>query len=267
MNTRVEGMCLTSAVDLKAVAKALEGYSLIRKNPLIVRLDENSYVTVVSFGAVVFWNYTPKEDPPVLRRILDAGKYSIDERARDSLSVNTSAGVDETLFDEIRLADASPDRIYLVSFAFAQSLALERVELDVERILSGLVPILQDLREDGAIRTRSRDLLQTIGFSMSVQADVMSGLSLLDRPPETWEVESLNKLFDRLTDYFDIPQRRAALTSKGDFIENSVSVIMDVVNSRKSHRLEIIVIALIAWEVMQPLLRSAGIWPFAGHGN
>lgn len=264
MSIRVEGMCLTTAVDLKAVAKALEGYTVLRKNPLIVAIDDRSFVTVVSFGAVVFWNYVPKEDPPVLRRILDAGKYTIDDRARDRLEVNAAAGVDEALFDEIKLADASLDRVYLVSFAFAQSLALERVEYDVERILTGLVDILQDLREDGRVRATSATLLQTIGFSMSVQAEVMSGLSLLDRPPETWESESLNKLFDRLYDHFDIAQRRAALERKVDFIENSVSVIMDVVNNRKSHRLESIVILLIAVEVIPTLLKAVGLWPVVG---
>jgi uncharacterized Rmd1/YagE family protein len=261
-------MALTTAVDLKAVAKVLEGYTIVRKNPLMICIADDSYVTVASFGAVVCWNYTPTEDPPVTRRILDAGiaagdgVYSIDDRARDVLAVDASAKADEALFDVIRLADASPDRVYIVSLALAQSLALERVELDVERILRGLVTILEDLRDDGKIRVRNTELLKTIGFSMGVQAEVMSGLSLLDRPAETWESETLHKLFDRMYDYFDIAQRRAALERKVDFIENSVAVIMDVVNSRKSHRLETIVILLIAWEVLQPLLFKLGIWPY-----
>lgn len=261
MSVRVEGMALTTGVDLKAVAKALEGYTVVRGNPLIVSLGKDSYVIVAAFGAVVFWNYAPVgEDPPVLRRILDAGVWETDDRARDSLTVQPAAGADEITFNEVRLADAGIDRVYLVAQAFAQSLSLERVELDVERILAGLVPLLADLREDGIISMGSRKLLQKVGFSMAVQAEVLSGLAILDRPAETWDNEQAAKLFDRLTDHFDIPQRRAALETKVEFIKSSLSVIMDVVNNSKSHRLEIIIIALIAWEVILPLLQHLGLW-------
>jgi len=256
----VEGMCLTTSVDLRAVGKALEGYTIVRKNPLIVQVDADSWVTVVSFGAVVFWNYQPNEDPPILQRILDSSRAGIDDRARDRLTVEIVPGTDEALFDVLKLSDASADRVYLVSFAFAQSLAMERVELEVERILAGLVSQIEDLRRNGRIRTRTRALLQTIGFSMGVQAEILAGLSLLDTPPETWESESLNRLYARLYDYFDIATRRGALERKVDFIEKSVSVVMDVLNARKSHQLEWIVIVLIAVEVVPFLIKEVGPW-------
>lgn len=248
-------MCLTGAIDLKATTKVLAGYEIVRKNPLMLKIADDAYVSIVSFGAIVLWNLKADQQAELLKTVLEASQVGVDQRACDSLIVNPSAGKDEPLFNEVLLTDESLDRIYLVSFAFAQSLVLERVELDIERIIKGLSPILADLRKSGQVHAHSRTLLQTIGFSMASEQELMSGLLLLDRPPETWESEALNRLYERLYDYFDITTRQAALERKVSFVDNSVSVVMDIVNSRHSVRLEWIVIVLIALEVLPEMIR------------
>lgn len=253
----VEEMCLTGAVDLKATAKALESSEIIRRNPLIIKTGDNAFISILSFGAIIFWNTKADEHADLLKTITEISQTAVDQRVRDQLWVDPTAGKDEPLFNEVLLADASADRIYLVSFAFAQSVVLERVELDVELILKNLEPLLIDLKEDGHIKAASKTLLQTIGFSMSSQQELMSGLLLLDRPAETWESESLSRLYERLYDYFDIATRQAALEQKVDFIKSSVSVLMDIVNARHSVRLEWIVIILIALEVIPGMYHIA----------
>lgn len=250
----VEAISLTRSLDMKKVAGLFPDLNIVWKNPLIVETDTKSYLAITSFGAVAFWNYNQQRDQALLKRIVDQTSAETDPRTSDSIRVDPEAGHDEATFEEIRLCDASAERIFIVLFCICQSAALERVELEFDRILEELEPIIKELRHQGNIKAGSKQLLKTVGFSMDMQSEVMSGLSLLDRPGETWESEALDRLYDKLFDYFDVATRRSALYRKIDFIENTCSVIMGVIDSRTSTMLEIVIIVLIAFEVLMAFL-------------
>ena len=85
---------------------------------------------------------------------------------------------------------------------------------------------------------------------MEVRAVVLDNLTLFDDPPESWESESLAHLDAALFDQFDLEERLSAINQKLAYLHDAGATLMDLLNNRKNHRLEWIVIILILIETL-----------------
>jgi uncharacterized Rmd1/YagE family protein len=82
---------------------------------------------------------------------------------------------------------------------------------------------------------------------------VLANLTLFDRPPEAWESEAIERLDNLLYDHFDLEERVSAITQKLAFLNDLNDTFLEVLNHRKSVRLEWIVVILILVEVVMGL--------------
>jgi uncharacterized Rmd1/YagE family protein len=89
-----------------------------------------------------------------------------------------------------------------------------------------------------------------VGFTLAVREAILAKLSLFDDPAETWRSERLARLHSLLYDHFDIQKRLASLQEKVTFLADLNLTLMNLLQSRTSHRLEWIVILLIVIEVI-----------------
>ena len=65
-----------------------------------------------------------------------------------------------------------------------------------------------------------------------------------------WDHPELERLWARLVDEYDLPQRGRAIERKLEVIREMVDTITDLMATRTSHRLEWYIIALIALEIV-----------------
>jgi len=79
---------------------------------------------------------------------------------------------------------------------------------------------------------------------------VLDNLTLFDDPPESWESESLAHLDAALFDQFDLEERLSAINQKLAYLQDAGATLMDLLNNRKNHSLEWIVIILILIETL-----------------
>jgi hypothetical protein len=98
-----------------------------------------------------------------------------------------------------------------------------------------------------------REVLRAVGFALEVRAQVLANLTLFDRPPEAWESEAIERLDNLLYDHFDLEERVSAITQKLAFLNDLNDTFLEVLNHRKSVRLEWIVVILILVEVVMGL--------------
>lgn len=236
-------------------------HPVVSSNPLVLEPQPGCYIYLEKFGAVVFWN-CPEPLIAAFHRELRAqpGLGAPLEGVRDQLSVHVGAEEDRVGFSDVWLRELTLDRLKIVSLALAQSVALDHLEGSVRAALAKFEPVMAGLAHHGRLTLSRHEALKIVGFTMETRAEVMENLTLFDDPPETWESESLAHLDSGLFDQFDLDERLGALQQKLAYLSDASARIVDLLTTRKSHRLEWIIIALIAVEIVFFLMEKIPTW-------
>jgi uncharacterized Rmd1/YagE family protein len=248
-------------IDTRAFRVRHPEYPVLRTNPLVLQPELGAWIYVERFGGVVFWNCPEPLVQTFLQDLRDIpGIGQRVESARDHLTVFVGAEANEVGFSSVSLRELSLEKLRLISLALAQSAALDNFETSVSDAMDRFQPVVHTLRHRGRLTLSHRDVIKLVGFAMEVRAVVLDNLTLFDDPPESWENESLAHLDSALFDQFDLEERLLAINKKLSYLNDAGATLMDLLNNRKNHRLEWIVIVLILietlaffWKEMLPL--------------
>jgi required for meiotic nuclear division protein 1 len=238
-------------IDTKAFRAAHPEYPVLRSNPLLLQPELDRWIYVERFGSVVFWDCSDaliQQFLDELKQLPQTGRRM--EAAEDHLAVFTGAEKDEVDFNSVRLRELSPETLCIISLTLAQSVALDYFENAVRQAMTRFQPVVAELRERGRLTLRHREVVKLVGFALETRAVVLDNLTLFDDPPESWESESLAHLDSALYDQFDLEERIEAINRKLAYLNDAGDTLMDILNSRKAHGLEWIVIVLILIETV-----------------
>ncbi|KAG8852854.1 hypothetical protein FRB91_005858 [Serendipita sp. 411] len=97
------------------------------------------------------------------------------------------------------------------------------------------------------------DIMKHIGKVFLLRMNVNHVGSILDAP----KFPDLRPLYDACREYLELPQRLEVLNSRVDVLQDMLKLLKETVVSRHSERLEQIVIALIAVEIILGLMTIA----------
>jgi required for meiotic nuclear division protein 1 len=226
---------------------------VLSANPLVIEPERGVYVYLARFGVAVFWNAS-EALVDALRADLAVLLGTRSEQVGDRLTVHAGGAEDRVDFAEVTVGELTLDKLKVISLALAQSVALDHFEGTVREAMGRFEPVVRDLRERGRFSLPYREALKLIGFTLSVREAVLQDLTLFDDPPETWESESLASLDGAIFSAFDLEERLGAIQKKLLYLSDAGARIMDVLTTRKNHRMEWIVIILIAVETLFFLL-------------
>jgi required for meiotic nuclear division protein 1 len=237
--------------DLKLFRAKYPHYPVLATDPLVIEPQRGAYAVLTKFGSVVFWGCME----PVIQELFEEikalpGALSRDEEVKDQLTVFVGKDQDQITFHEIWLRQLNLNNLKIISLALGQSVALENFEIEVQSVLRTFEPVVSALRTRGGLVLSEREVMRAVGFALDVRAAVLANLTLFDSPPETWESEALTHLDSRLYDYFDLEERMSAINQKIGFLTDVNATLITLLNNRKSHRLEWIIIVLIFIEML-----------------
>lgn len=246
----VRAIYFAGQLDLKAFRAKHLHYPVLAADPLVVEPVRGSIAVMAKFGAIVFWNCGTAVEEEIVKGAREIpGAADVDVALEDKLDVIIGQPENRVTFNEIELRRLTLDNLKIISLALAQSVALDRIEHEVELALRRFEPVVADLRE-GRLAMTEKEVIPAIGFSLEVRQDVLANLTLFDKPPETWESEALDRLDTQLYDFFDLEERLSAINQKVAYFSEVNSTLLGVLNHRKSVRLEWIIIILILIEVI-----------------
>ncbi len=262
---RVETKYLGEKIDLKKFQEVVKKYHFLnRDHPLIMELLDGQYVALTKFGTVTFWNVSDRlahdftaELAPFIKNSHHHGRY------HDSLDVHVGSEIEteKVSFEEAYLKDLDIEKMKIISYVSAQSVALDRYEDEIDERLVELGKVVDNLKDSGDARYTQKGLLQQVGHTLSVKQSAVSNLSLLDKPDAAWEREEIEKLYDHLRDAYELRDRFDILNEKIDFLSENNTTLLDVVSSQRSNLLELVVIALIIIEIVLFMLELFKIFP------
>ena len=214
----------------------------------------DGHVVVFRLGGIVFWQCPGTLRERILHDIRGLQMTSPGKEVWDELIVRVNEPEIKVTFREICLRNLTVEHIKIISENFCKSIALRQFESTVSRALENTTLLVQALETRGEFVQSEKSILKTVGFTMAVREAVLAKLSLFDDPVETWQSERLTRLHKLLYDHFDVKTRLEGLSEKLRFLSDLNLMLMSLLQTRTSHRLEWIVVLLIVIEVVLSVL-------------
>lgn len=263
-------------IDTKRIAKDLlnKRLKLAWEEPLILRHGEKS-VFIYSFGSIIIVNPYKGMFQEVYEKIKDyvihplkvyTEKYEIVvlESDEELKKVYKEFGFDEENFvgknmivtDDICFLysmNLSTDIIKIIGFTLAQSLALERIEKEVEDALERTRAILETFAKKSffmRLKPTIRELVQV----MQARFEALSDIMILEKPELTWEDPLLDQLYEELRKIYEIDDRFRAIDTMLENILETGQIVSDLASTSREMILEILILLLIAFELILTII-------------
>jgi required for meiotic nuclear division protein 1 len=246
----IEALNLYDAINIKGIRSLLSG-RVITSNPqeLHLQYGENSYLFVYRFGCLVFFNVPKDEKEREISKVKAALGEGLPNPTSEAYQINVGDFPTKVEFEYVELKKPSLDFLRLIAMTVGQSAALEYFEIRTERMLYDTSSFMQDLAQGRTLPMRVTKLLQIIGSTASTRQHIISNVSILDPPEETWKSKELGKLYSDIQENFDIGMRFRIMDRKLTLIQDNIEILTDLISSRKATLLEALVVLLIVFEI------------------
>lgn len=230
----------------------------LSQSPLAFR-SGGGLVVIYRFGAVVFLGVERAAQEAMIDlvrpRVIDPAQTIETETA----AIVMASGPEDTVEASGRLAliDMSEQRLLIVADALAKSVALADDERYMTKVFEQIEPFAQNLAATGGAALTSNALLKLLGDALVAQARMVGRVEVQEKPDLLWDRPDLQRLYARLEAEYELDDRARALSRKLKVIEETASTLADVTNTRRTLRLEIAIVALIAVELAISLFEIA----------
>src|ERR1700722_6888572 len=212
---------------------------VLSSSPLAVRVGANGLAVLFRYGVAVFIGLSAAEETEFLERLQARcyGKITPPEEEWAKIQVAKEAEEPIPVGGPIVVREFSLERLLVVSDALAKSVVLGRDEREVANVFDTIEPFARELARLGKTSRNRTDLLKLMGNALLVQH------RLWDRP-------ALERLYARLEDEYELSERVETLNRKLAVIADTATTLADIIDTKRSLRLEIVVVFLIAFEIV-----------------
>jgi uncharacterized Rmd1/YagE family protein len=221
--------------------------------PLAVRVGSNGLAVLFRYGVAVFIGLSAAEEEEEFCERLSArtfGRITPPEEEWAKIQVAKEGEEPIPVGGPIVVREFSLERLLVVSDALAKSVVLGRDEREVTNVFDRIEPFARELATFGKTSRNRTDLLKLMGNALLVQHRLSGRVAVGEKPDVLWDRPDLERLYARLEDEYELSERAETLNRKIEVIADTASRLADIVDTKRSVRLEIIVIFLIAFEIV-----------------
>jgi required for meiotic nuclear division protein 1 len=220
--------------------------------PLAVRVGSSGLAVVFRYGVAVLIGLSAEEEADFLEKLRARtyGKITPPEEEWAKIQVAKEAEEPIPVGGPILVRELSLERLLVVSDALAKSVVLGRDEREVTNVFHTIEPFARELANFGKTSRNRTDLLKLLGNALLVQHRVSGRVAVGEKPDVLWDRPDLERLYARLEDEYELSERVETLNRKLAVIADTATTLSDIIDTKRSLRLEIIVVILIAFEIV-----------------
>lgn len=231
------------AADLSAAALAMEGHlTFVFRYGVVVTIGSGSAPT-------------DQLDAALQSHVMDPAR--MDESETASLELRPDGGDRIGPHGQIQLIDASQERLLLVAIVLARSVVLARDEILVSEAFDRIAPLVADLRENGRVHLPIRPVMRLVGNVLAARHRVMGTAQVDEQPDLLWDHPEIDRLYTRLEGEYELKERAEVLGRKFTVLGEFTEVLLGIVQDKRAYRVEVIIIALISFEIFLTLFTMA----------
>ncbi|EIN04900.1 hypothetical protein PUNSTDRAFT_75319 [Punctularia strigosozonata HHB-11173 SS5] len=154
----------------------------------------------------------------------------------------------------------SPETIlarYAFSQALSRSTALSALEVSLEDYLAGMALLPQSLEKTGKPGMSRKQLIKKLGELLKYRQGLnLNRENFSDTPDYYWDEPVLEGYFNSLSNALEIRARTRSINEKITYAAELQAVLRQLLTESSAHRMELIIIVLIAVEVVIALIRE-----------
>jgi uncharacterized Rmd1/YagE family protein len=247
----VRALLLGDRID----TSGLDHADVISTAPMTFRAGQSGMAAVFRFGVIVLFDLSVLESDDVLRQLRSRVIGPIAVREDETAIIETAPDRDEQILPggPIQLKTITPEHFMVIAEALAKSVILARDEREVATVIERIEPLARALAEKGRTPRDRRAILKHIGNALLVQQRVSGRVAVTEKPDAVWDRPDLERLYARLQDEYELRERAEALSRKLQVISDTAEVLTDMIDTRRSLRLEIFIALLILLEIAMTL--------------
>ncbi|MFO1153306.1 MAG: RMD1 family protein [Rhodospirillales bacterium] len=246
------------------VAKRIDLRSLYRTDslaasPLALSAGSEGIAVLFRYGVTVMFHMDAVEQAAFLRSLIAVCDKPLDDQESEEAELVVDKTADERVgaTDVIHLRALSMERLLLVADVLAKSVVLAFDERRAGRVFDRIEPVAERLRSSGGRRLSARELLEHIGDVLMTQHRMVGRVEVTEKPELLWDRPELERLYQRLHEEYELPERDRALTRKLDLISETATTALGLLQARRSHRVEWYIVILIVIEIVLSLYEMA----------
>jgi uncharacterized Rmd1/YagE family protein len=245
---RVRALLLSDRID----TSNLEHDGVVSTAPLTYKYGADGLVTLFRYGVAVLAGLTTQEEDTVLQGLRPRLVRPVSQREEETVLIEIVPDKDDQILPggPITLRTLTPDHLIVIADALSKSVVLARDEREVAAVFELTEPFARQLAERGRAAAGRRTILKHIGNALLVQHRVSGGVAVAEKPDVVWDRPDLDRLYARLEDEYELKERADALTRKLAVIADTAEVLTDIIDTKRSFRLEVIIVVLIAVELL-----------------
>lgn len=245
-------------------AAGFERGDMIATVPLATRLSPTKFIALYRFGVVVFAGLSPAEETGFLEKIARRISGRPDGKNEETAALEIRADYDDRVQPggPVEIPDLSPARFLVVADVLSKSVALARDENRLGGVFDAIEPFAGELARTGRAPWNRRSMLKLIGQALIAQHRISGRVAVEEKPDILWDHSSLERLYARLEDEYELNERAKAVTQKLNVIVETGQALTDILDVDRSARLEAVIVALILAETLITLLQI-----FLAHGH
>jgi uncharacterized Rmd1/YagE family protein len=245
---RIRALLLSDRID----TANLEQDGVVSTAPLTFKYGSGGYVTLFRYGVVVLMGLTAAEEEQILRSVRLRLVRPVAPSEEESALIEIVPDKDDQILPggPITLKTMTPEHLIVIADALSKSVVLARDEREVASVFDLVEPFARQLADHGRVVAGRSAILKIIGNALIVQHRVSGRVAVTEKPDAVWDRPDLDRLYARLEDEYELRERTETLTRKLAVIADTAEVLTDIIDTRRSLRLEIIIVALIAIELV-----------------
>ena len=257
---RVHALLLGNRIDLRALYRS----DSLAVAPLAIPAGERGIAVLFRYGAVVMFNLQIVEEAAFLVSLKSGGRRSAGRTPSAKRSRFCVEPGDERVdaAGVIHLHEVTIERLLVVADVLAKSVTLAFDENRVARVFDRIEPVAEALQRRGRGRVVATQLLDHIGDVLITQHRMVGRVEVTEKPELLWDRPEQERLYLRLQEEYELPERDRALSRKLDLISQTATTALGLLQARRSLRVEWYIVLLIVVEIILTLYemfaRSAG---------
>lgn len=251
MKPTVFGRKYAKHFDLTKAYNYWKEHYPVRRYPEVIGVEiDTSAVFIFRSGVGIVWG-----DQAILDKI---------ESDDDFFAINPIP----TVYSDTYFYSVEPDRAFTVeadtfvipndtndiklsiSHALARSIQLDSNENAIDAVMNVVGDLPGILAKTGKIPLGAKQLKKLVGSILEAQFSINQFGLVDDRPDVFWERPTLEQYYKKTATYLELQDRWNVLTDKIVALQDAFDLLRDEVNTKQSHNLEIIIVALIVIEVI-----------------
>jgi uncharacterized Rmd1/YagE family protein len=213
----------------------LERSDVISTTPLAFRAGHEGYAVLFRYGALVLFGLSVVEEDELVRGLKPriVGAYSRPEVEGVSIEITPDRDDQIAPGGPISTRDLSPPRLLVIADVLGKNVALSHDEREVAKVIEVVEPFAAALARTGRSPSNRREIEE--------------------KPDILWDHPELDRLYARLADEYELKERAIGLARKLSVINETARALSDIIDTERSVRLEMTIVALIVVEILVTL--------------